>query len=240
MGPHPYPRPGMAPSGVGGLTEELGVGISCPSLGPHHIGSVSASWRTMLGPVDTGLMAPRQVMKPTRAPTFPTTFSHLPRVIFLNETLNRPLLSRKPFLGSPGFLGQSPNSSRPRRPSRSDPAGLPTPPPSLGAALNGSDVVTDSYLGPFPSVFLHFLWEVALDPLSGDCHCALWPPPSKHTSLCIIIVCFLCLPHQPGRESSVETPSVLLRGESPVPVTVRGTSWALNKHLLSEGTNFAR
>lgn len=34
LDPHPYPMPGMAPSGVSGLTEELGVRVHCPFPGP--------------------------------------------------------------------------------------------------------------------------------------------------------------------------------------------------------------
>lgn len=72
------------------------------------------------------------------------------------------------ILGSQVPLGQSSNASRPWRPSRSDPFRPTHPTPTPGAALNGSVVVTDSYLGPLPSVFLHFFWEIVLDPLSGD------------------------------------------------------------------------
>lgn len=49
--------------------------------------SVPPPWSPALDPLDTVLMTPREVRRP--ALPFPTSFSHLPRVIFLNQTPSR-------------------------------------------------------------------------------------------------------------------------------------------------------
>lgn len=124
------------------------------------------------------------------------------------------------------------------------PRGLPTPPPPLGAALQSWADGSYSYLGPFPSVFFHFPWEVRdPPPLSGDRPLTVTavPPhrsPSKRTSLCIRIARLprLSPPRTDGKPACFGRAGsgCFLRGGIGSPRTRPGLAWAPPTHVPGE------
>lgn len=133
LDPHPYSRPGMALSGVSGLKEGLGVSVqlSLPWAHPTLDQSVPSVWpsvRSFRHRIDGPLTGEETHLGPTLPYFLPPAQSDPSQP---NSKQVSPSSAENPSLAPPVSLGQSPNSSRPWRPSRSDP----TPPPPLGAAL---------------------------------------------------------------------------------------------------------
>lgn len=97
----------MALSGVSGWApsraESEAPGVP-PWAHPTFDQSVPLPPILALGTLDTGFLTPGQVRRPTLAPPFPASFSHLPRVIFLNQTLTGPSSAENPVL-APTVLG---------------------------------------------------------------------------------------------------------------------------------------
>lgn len=191
--------------------------------------SVPPLWSPALDPLDTVLMTPQRGEKSCLSPSLPH-FILPPAQSDLSQPDSKQVPPQLKILSwFPVSLGQSSNSSRPWRPSRSDLSGLATPPPSLGAALKDSEVGR-----VLPRAFPLGISSLPLgscpDPLSGDpfldCHSVLWPPPIKaHFPLLNnYLFTFVSLPHRTASYTlQVETPSVLLRNVSPAPGIVTGT-----------------